>query len=80
MRAPAVTNAIAQVLWKEARGADEGTAGREAVASVIWNRAGSNISNVIDVLKEPSAFTCLKSYTGGWTDSTYKWFLPNLNS
>lgn len=69
-----VVNAIAQVLWKEARG--EETAGRKAVASVILNRADSNPSNIIAVLKEPSAFTCLKGYTGGWTDKTYLWYVP----
>ena len=71
-----VVNAIAQVLWKEARGKTEGTAGRKAVASVILNRADSNPSNIIAVLKEPSAFTCLKGYTGGWTDKTYLWYVP----
>ena len=69
-----VVNAVAQVLWKEARG--EETAGRKAVASVILNRADSNPSNIIAVLKEPGAFTCLKGYTGGWTDKTYHWYVP----
>ena len=69
-----VVNAVAQVLWKEARG--EETAGRKAVASVILNRADNNPSNIIAVLKEPSAFTCLKGYTGGWTDRTYLWYVP----
>ena len=69
-----VVNAVAQVLWKEARG--EETAGRKAVASVILNRADSNPSNIIAVLKEPSAFTCLNGYTGGWTDKTYLWYVP----
>ena len=67
-------NAVAQVLWKEARG--EETIGRKAVASVILNRADSNPSNIIAVLKEPSAFTCLKGYSGGWTDKTYHWYVP----
>jgi len=71
-----VVNAIAQVLWKEARGKAEGTAGRKAVASVILNRADNTPSNIIAVLKEPSAFTCLKGYTGGWTDKTYLWYVP----
>lgn len=69
-----VVNAVAQVIWKEARG--EETAGRKAVASVILNRADNNPSNIIAVLKEPSAFTCLKGYTGGWTDKTYLWYVP----
>ena len=69
-----VVNAIAQVLWKEARG--EETAGRKAVASVILNRADSNPSNIIAVIKEPNAFSCLNGYTGGWTDKTYLWYVP----
>lgn len=69
-----VVNAVAQVLWKEARG--EETAGRKAVASVILNRSDNNPSNIIAVIKEPSAFTCLKGYTGGWTDKTYLWYVP----
>lgn len=69
-----VVNAIAQVLWKEARG--EGNEGLKAVASVILNRTGDDLSYVIDVLKEPDAFSCLKDYNGGWTDKTYRWFLP----
>ena len=71
-----VVNAIAKVLWKEARGKNEGTAGRKAVASVILNRANSNPSNIIAVLKEPGAFTCLNGYTGGWTDKSYLWYVP----
>lgn len=69
-----VVNAVAKVLWKEARG--EETVGRKAVASVILNRSNSNPSNIIAVLKEPSAFTCLNGYTGGWTDKTYLWYVP----
>ena len=71
-----VVNAVAQVLWKEARGKNEGIAGRKAVASVILNRADSNPSNIIAVLKEPGAFTCLKGYAGGWTDESYIWYVP----
>lgn len=71
-----VVNAVAQVLWKEARGKSEGTAGRRAVASAILNRSGNNPTNIIAVLKEPSAFTCLKGYKGGWTDKTYVYYVP----
>ena len=74
MSKTSVVNAIAQVLWKEARG--EETVGRKAIASVILNRADSNPSNIIAVLKEPSAFTCLNGYAGGWTDKTYLWYVP----
>lgn len=71
-----VVNAIAQVLWREARGKSEGTAGRKAVASVILNRADSNPSNIVAVLKQKNAFSCLNGYSGGWTDKDYKWFVP----
>jgi len=69
-----VVNAVAQVLWKEARG--EGSIGQKAVASVILNRSGDDPSCIIDVLKEPAAFTCMNDYTGGWTDKTYLWYVP----
>ena len=71
-----VVNAIAQVLWREARGKTEGTAGRKAVASVILNRSGNDPTCIVDVLREKGAFSCLSNYSGGWTDSTYKWYLP----
>lgn len=71
-----VVNAVAQVLWKEARGKSEGLAGRNAIASVILNRCGNDPSNIVAVLKQKSAFSCLNNYTGGWTDKTYKWFVP----
>ena len=69
-----VVNAIAQVLWKEARG--EGTAGMDAVASVILNRTGNDPSYIVAVLKQPGAFSCMNDYAGGWTDATYRWYLP----
>lgn len=50
--------------------------GIKAIASVILNRTGDDLSYLIDVLKEPDAFSCHKEYTGGWTDSTYRWFIP----
>ena len=71
-----LVNAVAQVLWKEARGESEGTAGRKAVASVILNRTGNNPAYITDVLKQKKAFSCMNNYKGGWTDATYKWFLP----
>lgn len=71
-----VVNAVAQVLWKEARGKSEGLAGRNAIASVILNRCGSDPSNIVAVLKQKYAFSCLNNYTGGWTDKTYKWYVP----
>lgn len=71
-----VANLVAQVLWKEARGNAEGTIGREAVASVILNRTGDDPSYLVDVIKQPDAFSCMNAYTGGWTDATYQFFVP----
>lgn len=71
-----VVNAVARCLWEEARGKKEGTAGRKAIASVIVNRTGNKPECIIDVIKQPAAFSYTAGYKGGWTDSTYKWFLP----
>ena len=68
-------NAVAKTLWKEARGED--TAGIKAVAMVIWNRADKDPKNVVEVMKEPFAFSCLSDYpSSGWTDKTWKQFVP----
>lgn len=74
MAATNVINAVAQVLYKEARG--EGLEGLKMVASVIMNRTGNNPDYICDVLKEPKAFSCLNDYDGGWTDATYRWYDP----
>lgn len=73
-----VVNAVAQVLWKEARG--EGEAGVKAVASVILNRTGNDPAYLIDVIKMKKQFSCLNNYSGGWTDKTYKWYNPSVAS
>ena len=70
-------NALAQVLWKEARG--EGEDGIKAVASVIFNRSGGDPQWMIDVIKMRKQFSCLNDYIGGWTDATYRWFNPSLS-
>lgn len=72
-----VVNAVAQVLWKEARG--EGEDGLKAVGSVIINRTGNDPAYTIAVLKQREQFSCLNDYTGGWTDKTYRWFNPSVN-
>ena len=69
-----VANAVAQVLWKEAKG--EGLDGLNAIASVIMNRTGNDPSYIVNVLRQKHAFTCMTSYAGGWTDKTYKMFVP----
>lgn len=71
-----VVNAIAKVLWLEARG--EGEEGIKAVASVIRNRADGKAKYLIPVIKQRLQFSCLNDYTGGWTDSTYRWFSPSV--
>ena len=71
-----VVNAVARCLWEEGRGKKEGTEGRKAIASVILNRTGNNPEHIIDVIKQPAAFSYTAGYNGGWTDSTYQWFLP----
>ena len=71
-----VVNALARCLWAEARGKNEGTAGIKAVASVVMNRTGNKPEFIVDVLKQPAAFSYTSEYKGGWTDSTYQWFLP----
>ena len=71
-----VVNAVARCLWAEGRGQKEGTEGRKAIASVIVNRTGNKPEYIIDVIKQPAAFSYTAGYTGGWTDSTYQWFLP----
>ena len=67
-------NAVAQVLWKEARG--EGIDGLKAIASVILNRTGNDPSYITDVLKQSEAFSCMNGYNGGWIDKTYRFFVP----
>lgn len=70
-----VINAIAQTLWKEARG--EGIDGLNAVASVILNRTGDDMSYIVDVLKQKDAFSCYNDVPQSrWTDKTYKFFVP----
>ena len=69
-----VVNLVSQVLWKEARG--EEAAGRKAIASVILNRCDNDPSNIVAVIKEPNAFSCMNGYAGGWTDKTYLWYVP----
>lgn len=71
-----VVNAVARCLWEEGRGKKEGTEGRKAIASVIVNRTGNKPEYIIDVIKQPAAFSYTVDYHGGWTDSTYQWFLP----
>ena len=74
MNAANLVNAVAHVLYEEAKG--ESTEGRKMVLSVIMNRAGNDPACIADVLKEKLAFSCLNNWKTGWTDATYKWFYP----
>lgn len=69
-----LVNLVAQVLWKEGRGQNEGNDGRTAIALVIKNRTGDDPQYIVDVIKEPGAFSCMAKYSGGWNDATYKWY------
>lgn len=69
-----VVNALARLLWLEARG--QGSKEIQAVAVVINNRTGNDPSYIIDVIKKNAMFSCMESYTGGWTDETYEWYSP----
>lgn len=51
-----VVNMLTRTIYGEAM--DQGRAGRLAVASVIWNRAGGDPENFPAVLKEEWAFSC----------------------
>lgn len=74
MNAANLVNAVAHVLYEEAKG--ESAEGRKMVLSVIMNRSGNDPACIADVLKEKLAFSCLNNWKTGWTDATYKWFYP----
>ena len=67
-------NAATHVLYEETKG--ETPEGRAAVLSVILVRTGGDMQYLLDVLREPGAFSCLNKYKTGWTDDTYRWFYP----
>lgn len=50
---------VTKTLWAEARG--EGERGIRAVATVIWNRAGGNPSNLSRVCLKTKQFSCWNS-------------------
>jgi LysM repeat protein len=76
LNASNTVNMIARTLFAEAGGKDEGTEGRKAVLSVIWNRANHDVNYVKKVITKPSQFSCWNKYTGGWTDKDYKFSIP----
>jgi spore germination cell wall hydrolase CwlJ-like protein len=54
-----ISDAVAKTLWAEARG--EGSKGIDAVATVIYNRAGRNPNKVIGVITKPKQFESWKN-------------------
>ena len=56
MTCAVIVRVVALTIFWEAAG--ESLAGKEAVASVIWNRAGGDTGKLIAVCKKPKAFSC----------------------
>lgn len=69
-----IANAIARTIFAEGKG--EGKEGLDAIASVIWNRAGGKIDRFIPVISAKKQFSCWNKYTGGWTDKNFKFKIP----
>lgn len=68
-------NILARTLWGEARG--ENQAGKKAVASVIWNRAGKNTDNLIKVVFRRKQFSCWNYLAKSKKrPGTYKYIIP----
>ncbi len=57
-------NIITRTLWAEAR--NGGEEGMRAVASVIYNRGGGNLEEMIKEIKTPRQFSCWNKMT--WRD------------
>ena len=82
MNATNVVNAVARTIYAEAKA--EGTEGLDAIASVIWNRAGGNADNFVTIVSKRSKktnkcqFSCWNKYTGGWKDADYRYSIPSL--
>lgn len=72
-------NCIAWTLWTEARGeyAKEGVSALNAVASVIWNRAGGKAENFSKVIGRPKQFSWWNDYNGGFKEDSYIPQTPN---
>jgi len=77
LNASNTVNMIARTLFAEAGGKDEGTEGRKAVLSVIWNRANHDVNNIKRVITKPAQFSCWNKYSGGWTDKDYRFSIPS---
>lgn len=71
---------LARTLYSEA--ADQGHDGRLAIMSVIWNRAGGKIENIIPVVFKPSQFCgwnkANPSMTSGkYSPANYDYWIPS---
>ncbi len=76
MNATNIINAVARTIYAE--GKDEKAVGQDAIASVIWNRAGGKPEKFVEIVSAPSQFTCWRKYDGGWKDETYKFVIPPI--
>ena len=76
LNATNIINVVARTIYAEAR--SEGTDGLDAVASVIWNRAGGEPKNFVPVISKKSQFSSWKSYRGGWTDKDFVYKIPSF--
>ena len=69
-------NIIARTLWGEARG--ESDAGKKAVASVLWNRAGQKAENLPKVALRKRQFSCWNSVSmNDKKPENYSYVIPN---
>ena len=76
LNATNIINVVARTIYAEAR--SEGTEGLDAVASVIWNRAGGKPENFVPVISKKSQFSSWGSYRGGWTDKDFVYKIPSF--
>lgn len=53
----------------------------EAIASIIWNRAGGDPNKFIDIISKNAQFSEWNNYKGGWTNDSYAMRYPkNLSN
>ena len=69
-----IANAVARTIFAEGKG--EGEEGLDAIASVIWNRAGGKVDRFVPVISAKIQFSCWNGYKGGWTDKDFKFRIP----
>lgn len=69
-----IANVVARTIFAEGKG--EGEEGLDAIASVIWNRAGGKVDRFVPVISAKIQFSCWNGYKGGWTDKDFKFRIP----